>query len=251
MTYHFNVEGPARKAMAQKISEITGEPAVYLRVPTCAYQIGEYNVSKDGTLTFPDETDLAESSAAIDACVMAGFEPEDWENNRPQEAEDAFNGNETPVAEEVTAAPEEADTAEDLSLTVEMPRIYFTDEALENLKKLIEAKAPLLKEALAVEELPIRVTDQKVSFPWFTGELDGDHTAAYTCLITSICRMAKEAKRVTAKEKAVDNPKYAFRCFLLRLGFIGDEYKASRKILLENLSGSAAFKSGAKKGGEQ
>jgi len=56
--------------------------------------------------------------------------------------------------------------------------------------------------------------------------------------------MAKTQKRVTAKEKDTDNDKYAFRCFLLRLGFIGDEYKAARKILLRNLSGSGAFKSG-------
>ena len=58
--------------------------------------------------------------------------------------------------------------------------------------------------------------------------------------------MAKTQKRVTAKDKAVDNDKYAFRCFLLRLGFIGDEYKADRKILLSKLSGSSAFKSGTK-----
>jgi hypothetical protein len=59
--------------------------------------------------------------------------------------------------------------------------------------------------------------------------------------------MSKEQKRITATEKAVDNEKYAFRCFLLRLGFIGDEYKSDRKILLRNLKGSSAFKSGTKK----
>ena len=56
--------------------------------------------------------------------------------------------------------------------------------------------------------------------------------------------MSRNAKRVTATEKPVDNEKYAFRCFLLRLGFIGSEYKAERKILLKNLSGSSAFKNG-------
>ena len=56
--------------------------------------------------------------------------------------------------------------------------------------------------------------------------------------------MSKDAKRITAKEKPVDNEKYAFRCFLLRPGFIGGEYKTDRKILLRNLSGSSAFKSG-------
>ena len=63
--------------------------------------------------------------------------------------------------------------------------------------------------------------------------------------------MSKEQKRITASEKEVENEKYAFRCFLLRLGFIGTEYKTDRKILLQNLSGSSAFKSGAKKGGEE
>lgn len=41
--------------------------------------------------------------------------------------------------------------------------------------------------------------------------------------------------------------KYAFRCFLLRLGFIGEEYKVERKILLKNLTGSSAFKNGENK----
>ncbi len=68
-----------------------------------------------------------------------------------------------------------------------------------------------------------------------------------THFISVLCEMAKNATRVTATEKAVDNEKYAFRCFLLRLGFIGAEYKAERKILLKNLTGSSAFKSGARK----
>ena len=54
--------------------------------------------------------------------------------------------------------------------------------------------------------------------------------------------MSKEQKRINATEKEVTNEKYAFRCFLLRLGFIGAEYKADRKILLKNLTGSSAFK---------
>ena len=56
--------------------------------------------------------------------------------------------------------------------------------------------------------------------------------------------MALKQKRITTKEKPVDNEKYAFRCFLLRLGFIGAEYKTARKILLKNLSGSSAFRNG-------
>ena len=60
--------------------------------------------------------------------------------------------------------------------------------------------------------------------------------------ITALCRMAKNAKRVTATEKEVPNEKYAFRCFLLRLGFIGAEFKEIRKNLLKRLEGSSAFR---------
>ena len=55
--------------------------------------------------------------------------------------------------------------------------------------------------------------------------------------------MSVKLKRINGNEKLADNEKYAFRCFLLRLGFIGKQYKAERRILLRNLEGSAAFKS--------
>lgn len=237
MELHFNASGTDRKRIVEAISKELNIKAKYLGMPSAAYQIGSYTVSKDGCLSFEDGTDIAESSAVIDACVMAYGSPAEWENNPPEEA----------VTEETKEEPDTAaetpDTA-DLSLTVEMPRDFFTDGQLENLRKLVEAKAPLLKEALAVESLPITVTDEKVSFPWFTGDIDAEHCAAYTSLITAICNMAKEAKRVTAKEKEAVNPKYEFRCFLLRLGFIGEEFATARDILIRRLSGDAAFRNG-------
>ena len=57
-----------------------------------------------------------------------------------------------------------------------------------------------------------------------------------------LCEMMANAKRVTATEKPIDNPKYAFRCILLRIGLIGSEYAQARKELLSKLSGSSAFK---------
>ena len=67
---------------------------------------------------------------------------------------------------------------------------------------------------------------------------------AYTKFIAALGKMCREKKRITAKEKSVENEKYAFRCFLLSLGFIGDEYKADRKILLSRLDGNSAWKGG-------
>lgn len=235
MVLHFNVSGAERKALVQVIADKLGEKASYLGMPSAAYQIGDYNVSKDGTLSWGDMVDadpeiMERSNSIVEACVNAGFEPEEYEFYRQQEA-----------------AMEEC---EQIGLTIEMPREQFTDSQLENLQKLVEGKAALLKEALAINDLPIDITEEKVSFPWFSITPSAEECEAYTSLIAAICRMAKEAKRVTLKEKEVDNTKYAFRCFLLRLGFIGDEYKQSRKILMKNLSGSSAFKNG-KKGGDE
>lgn len=132
---------------------------------------------------------------------------------------------------------------EDIGLVIEMPRSSFTDTALENLKRLVESKGSLIKKALGAEMLELEITDDKIQFPWFEDGTDPDAVKAYTHFVAALCEMARGQKRVTAKEKETDNDKYAFRCFLLRLGFIGAEYKEERKILLKNLTGSSAFRS--------
>ena len=142
--------------------------------------------------------------------------------------------------EEIPADTDSAEHSEPVGLTVEVP---LESTAVENLTKLLKAKGRLIRKALAVDKLPIEVTDSTVKFPWFA-ECSTDECKAYTHFTSALCELAANAKRVTAKEKETDNDKYAFRCFLLRLGFIGSEYKAERKILLRNLTGSSAFRNG-------
>jgi hypothetical protein len=125
-----------------------------------------------------------------------------------------------------------------------MPLDGFTDEAIEKLELLVASKATLIKNAIGAEELPIERTDDTLRFPWFRGELAAEEASAYSLFIGALCAAAKEAKRVTAKDKPVENEKFAFRVFLIRLGFVGDEYKQARKILLTNLTGNSAFKNG-------
>ncbi len=128
-------------------------------------------------------------------------------------------------------------------LTIEMPLEGFTPEKLDNLTKLVNAKATLLKSALDADELPIQMSEDTLRFPWFSVNIDGAHAQAYATLISLLCRTALEKKRVTAKERVIEgSPKFAMRCFLLSLGFIGDEYKAARKILLSKLEGNSAWK---------
>jgi len=135
---------------------------------------------------------------------------------------------------------------DDIGLVIEMPRSSISDTVLDNLKLLVESKATLIKKALGADSLEIELTDELIRFPWFECIPESEVVAATTCFIKKMLDAAKSQKRVTAKEKETDNEKYSFRCFLLRLGFIGDEYKETRRVLLRNLTGSAAFRSGAK-----
>lgn len=127
-----------------------------------------------------------------------------------------------------------------MGLTVEIP---LDKVQVGNLTKIIDSKAALIRKAIGADDLRIEVKEDRVAFPWF-GEVEPDEVQAYTKFIAALCEMSRNAKRVTATEKEVGNEKYAFRCFLLRLGFIGTDYKKDRKILLKNLTGSSAFKNG-------
>ena len=228
MVLHFNVTKEARKAMVKAIETELGIKAKYLGVPSCAYQVGDYRVEKDGTLSF-EKDDIDETSRVVDACVMAtGNSPEEWEGNE---------------------AEEENEESDSLDLTVSLP---LEKVDVKNLINLLEAKGDLIKKALGINEVEVEVDEENgtVSFPWFKS-ITPEEGRTYTTFISSLCQMSVNQKRITAKAKENENEKYAFRCFLLRLGFIGNEYKADRKILLKNLEGSSAFKSGAKKGGEE
>ncbi|MCM1096913.1 MAG: virulence protein [Ruminococcus flavefaciens] len=224
MELHYNVTGQRRKDMVQTVAGALRFAPVYKGTPTFAYAVSNFTISRDGALSFDERAAEADVKKVTDALTAAGFETPDLLQT-----------------EQETAAAQETDT-----LSIGIPREKMTDEAIGNLKKICESKAGLFKKAFAADELPIEISGERISFPWFH-ETDGEAVAAYTHFITAICRMAANQKRVTAKEKEADNEKYAFRCFLLRLGFIGPEYKGERKILLKNLSGSSAFKNGERK----
>lgn len=231
MEIRYNVTGAKRKELVKVIANATGARAEYKFMPTCNYEIDYFTVTKDGTLLSDDRADSEEVERVLEAISAAGFECE------PQD------GGEQPFGEETKEAAEAADTAPqaaNVGLTVEIP---LDKVAVGNLTKLLDAKGNLIRKALGITDLRIEVLEDRVAFPWFS-QVDTDSAAAYTHFISALCEMSRNAKRVTATEKPVDNEKYAFRCFLLRLGFIGSEYKMERKILLKNLTGSSAFKNG-------
>lgn len=78
--------------------------------------------------------------------------------------------------------------------------------------------------------------------------LNAGQLKAYVQLCLALSEMAKVVKRATPKPQQNENPKYAMRTWLLRLGFVGDEFKTARKILTERLSGDTSFRDGVRPG---
>ena len=79
------------------------------------------------------------------------------------------------------------------------------------------------------------------------GKQNGLHSGqlkAYIQLCLALSQMAKEVKYASAKPQQNENPKYAMRTWLLRMGFIGEEFKTARDLLTRRLSGDTAFRNG-------
>lgn len=246
MEVKYNVCGPRRKEMVQAVSEaLGGWSKQYLGVPSCSYQVGDFEITRNGTLVFADRTDAGMVEQVLEALAKAGFACE--EAGKPAEPEasgEAEQPDETAAAGSGTEAEDRSDAATLDGLTVSLPRGRFTEATLDNLDRLLESKGSLIRKAFGIEEAVYTLTDDRLTFAWLTGDITPEKAKACQDFIGRLCEMAKHQKRVIAKSRAVANEKYAFRCFLLRLGLIGAEYKTTRKILLRNLSGSAAWRDG-------
>ena len=208
----FELKPKQRPKLAEEIATALHTVPCYQKAPSLAYKIGDCTLERDGTLRIPDSVDRETVSSLLEYLKGKGFTGE-------------------------------AEQMQD-KLTVSLPKELFTQGALENLAKLVENKGGLMAQAFQADEIRLAVTEDTVSFPWFPFTANPDEVAAYTEFVEKLCGMARSMKRVSGKPTETDNDKYAFRCFLLRLGFIGDEYKAARKILLKNLTGNSAFRHG-------
>ena len=211
-TITYDVKGVKRKELVEAIGEHLSCKPIYQGVPTFAYAIGEVTVDREGGVIINDAMTPAEADKLKMTLKEKGFIGTNYKG------------------------PE--------LLEISMPREIFTGKALERLEKIIDAKRALIAKAIGTEDLNIILEDTKVTFPWFQVTEDSEEINHYALFVEALCKMAIHSKRITSKAKESTNEKYDFRCFLLRLGFIGDEHKALRKFLLRNLSGNGAFKNG-------
>ena len=247
-----------RREMVQAISERLGSPAVYLRMPTCAYRIGDLTVERDGSI------------ASDDGALLDGLRPMLME--RGWLTETADSGAEAPPAETEPDGPDSEPMGMELSFPVEdwtvpqltnLLRILYSHQHIlrrmmrsdtlyidrQLVERLKEAQTPAdfeaeLADGRAAEMLKgCRLREGKLTFETAPDDLDPARRQACGALLGAMLRQAKAAKRVFLKEDAdSENEKYRANSLLTRLGFSGPEHKELRRMLMGHLSGYAAFK---------
>ena len=284
MKRNYNVAGPARKEMAQVVGQAVGITPVYMKMPTCAYAIGGILINRSGELLWDERTDDDTIRKVMEALTCAGYTAE--EEAATEEAAAETEEKQEVTEEEATEATEGATAAEPepVELTVSVPAARHTGNSLRNLVNLIYTRAGLINKALGTnfaaeqglvdalgeneglrtaedfrkavaayedEHGPalsgITITLEEISFSSLPETTDPDRLKAFTELTAMMNKQALDQKRIQAKAVNEENEKYALRIWLTRLGMNGAEYKTTRKILMENLSGHSAFRTEAEK----
>ena len=257
-----------RKALAQALAAELGTEARYLGVPSCAYQVGDYTIRKDGTV----EGDL---EAIHDFLIRQGLiEQETVQETVETEPETETDANPSPTFES------NADSIAD-SIELSIPITELTPQQLINLIRILYSRQKLLaamikNDSIRIdEELIGLLNDEKpetaerilellqneirvgmVSGINITGEVFAltiggtDHSGdlpTYVRLMGELMNRAKAAGFVSAKriDPAEGEMKYYVNSFLNQLGFGGADHKNDRKVLMGHIQGYAAFKNNA------
>ena len=216
MTIQFS-PGRERKKLAAAVAVHLGTKSTYAGMPSAAYIVGSYTLTRESALIGPDDRDL------VAALTRQGFEP----------VEEAYDAE--PAGPEGEAARPQPDR---LAIEVAID-VSFTPAKMDNLKKLIASRETLLKKVLGADILPIEQTPTALKFEWFP--LD-DNAQVYGQLACALVRVATEATRITVKEQQeCASEKFRMRTYLLKLGFIGDTYRQARKVLTRGLSGNGSY----------
>ena len=264
MVITFDLRDIGRKQLVKAIAEITGARPVYKFMPTCAYEIDFFTVTKEGKLEFPDRSDTEIVERVLDGLAEGGFEivSSVYENGESESTDDCEEtptsadtaeivetkelSEESETTADTASQPDTEETAESIDrFSISMRRDFFDEADFAKLDRLIKSKSELFKMAFKTDDLSYEKTDDKVTFAWFPWEGDADEGFAYSLFIDKLTAHVKEQKRVNVSKTQTDNPKFAMRVFLIRIGMVGNEYKAARKVLLRNLEGSSAYRKGA------
>ena len=168
MTITIHAQGAERKRLVKTISDWLGAPAKYCGAPTFNYEVDYFTIDRNGSLFFDDRADSEVIERLLQHIYDEGF---DIDQSHTE------------------------DEDEPCGVCVSMPKSQFTYTSLENLKALIAAKGNLIRKALSIDDLPLEITDTKVSFPWFPATPTPEELKAYDTFICKLCELARTRKR--------------------------------------------------------
>lgn len=253
-----------RKQMVREISEHLGIPAVYLRTPTYAFQIGKLTVNRDASISADDDSDLeAIKPFLIEKGYIESTEPEATEPETQEQSP------EVPSIQKLTDEITQMDISiphEGMSMNALRNFIFTIYSKQRLLNKVLESDLLFIHENVVTrlqEYLPedidgfvqlledfrglgelssIAFTDENItmSFP-FNGQPTLD-LAFLPDLLSRIIKNCKETGHVRPKlQKLGDNEKYLMHSWLIRLGCGGPDFKALRMRMTRGLTGYCAF----------
>lgn len=272
-----------RKVLAQHLSNLIGEPVKYLGAPTMAYQVGPYTINRDGSIsgddfeairgflvendyihetigTAPEAEQTAEADSEADPVVMIVEALEEVNSIDTITESDGVThtcvsiplADYTPLAvacllktmyarQKLIAAMTQSDCIqidEELigRLNEEKP------ETIEQIQKILSDEISIgMVKGICIEDGKFKMTfpfDQSRPTEW----------QAYAEIMLAAAKRAKTARFVGAKliAPAADEMKYFCRNWLIQLGLGGADHKETRRVLLDHLTGFAAFRTSDK-----
>ena len=225
------------------------------------------------------ESDMTASDSISDEDASEESVSQEPQSDGPDTEETDHAAPEDPEDTDGDAAGEEP---LDMNMNFEIPLGAHTGATLRNLVNLIYSRGPLVNQATGghfeadtglIEALKddrctytranffravadyedqhgkslygLTITPETVSFTGFGEAADVDHLRAFGHLAVMMNNQALHQKRIQAKAVDAANEKYAMRIWLVRIGMDGEEFKQTRKILMEKLTGHSAFRTPA------
>lgn len=246
-TFTFKVTGLERKQIASVVGEAIGQDISYAGAPSFSYKAGDWTIDRDSVITSP-EIPLADKDSlrkVLAALKAAGATAEgDGTVTLPL---DGHSGNTLRNAINLIYCKQSLlkksfDRRSDIvpeSLVSEINAVPIDD-----LQEFAEVVNNGIDQGSIVGDsnLDFDLAEQTVSFSFMNATLEFDEVLAFITFCHKLSEQAKLQKFSSTKQKEAVNEKYAMRCFLLKLGFITEEFKTERKVILQRLDGNAAFR---------
>lgn len=205
----FGVKGKDRRRLADEVGRASGKLPCYMKYPTCNYQVGEFTVDRDGNLIIPESVAENQAKLVISHLKSMGFDA-------PQ-----------------LQVPER--------LSIAVPADMLSEVERERLVEFVAARQDVLRAGLRLDEVRVEEDSGKLVFAWFPYTGAHEDVAAYQVFVEQLLALVRSLKRVVRVDSRVSNDRYAWRCFLLRLGLIGPEFRAVRRVLMRGVPGSSAY----------